>query len=247
MRLNSSLMTEPTATTNSRPLNNLVFGCLLCGAVLMLFATATAAGQSTLQAQLVQFLQSKTAQINGQVAVEIDMPDTPLGACDAPQPFLPRRTSHLAGSITVGVKCPGNAPVTRYFRAYISITTTYFAASHLLQTGDTLTLDDLQQVRGDITRLPPGVVTNPGQLLGKVIVRRIPEGIPLTKNMVRIQHAVERGDHVKLKLVGSGFAITTSGTALNKAPLGGQVRVRTANGATVTGIIRQDHTVILHR
>lgn len=231
---------------NRRSINGAIRHLIWVVALMLFTASAVAAGPD-LQTRLENFLHTQTANVNGQVTIKVSMPDTPIGPCGAPQPFLPQRTRHLSGYITVGVKCPGNQPLTRYFRAYISIETTYFVAAHLLKTGDQITLDDLNRITGDITRLAPGVITDAAQLLGMIAARRIAEGIPLTKNMVHVKNAVERGDQVNVLAVGTGFSITTSGKALNNAPVGGQVRVRTIGGATVTGVARDGNTVVIRQ
>lgn len=218
----------------------------MCGILLALLASSgAAAANRDLHATLMAFLQEQTADINGQAAIEISMRDVPLGPCHAPRPFLPRRGTRLGGYVTIGVKCPGDQPLTRYFRAYIGIETTYFVAAHTLKSGERIAPADLKRVSGDVTRLSPGVVTDPTKLLGMITARRVAQGVPLTKNMVQREMAIKRGDRVKVIAKGTGFTITTSGEALNSAPIGGQISVRTQGGATVTGSIRGENTVII--
>lgn len=215
--------------------------------VLLVIALPAAAADNNLQATLKAYLLAQTADIDGQVSIQITMPDVRMSPCRTPQPFLPRRDTHLAGAITVGVKCPGDRPQTRYFRAYIGIVSSYFVAAHLLQTGTAITAPDLKRVSGDITRLPPGVITDPSRLLGTITARRIPQGIPLTKNMVYRQKAIERGDRVKIVIQGRGFAIRTTGQALGSAALGEQIRVRTQQGNVVTGTTQRNNTVVIRQ
>lgn len=216
-----------------------------CGVLLTLIAPGALAAGDALHATLAAYLRAQTAQVDGQVSVDVTMPRVRLAPCRSPQPFLPGRSKRLAGHITVGVKCPGDRPPTRYFRAYISVETPYFVAAHPLKTGELITPSDLKRVTGDITRLSPGVVTKPAALLGMVTARRVAAGMPLTENMVTREMVIKRGDRVSVIAKGAGFSITTSGKALNSAPIGGEVRVRTQGGTTVTGISRDGNTVVI--
>lgn len=217
----------------------------VCGCLLLLLTPAALAGNDALKNTLVNYLRAQTAHVDGRVDIEVIMPAVALAGCRSPQPFLPGRNARLMGRITVGVKCPGDRPPTRYFQAYISVIGPYFVAAHTIEPGALISAADIKRVTGDITRLSPNITTHPATLLGMVASRRIAEGMPLTDNMFRHEMVIKRGDRVRVIADGAGFSITTSGKALNSAAIGGEVRVRTRGGTTVTGTSRNGNTVVI--
>lgn len=216
----------------------------VCG-WLLLIAPVALAGNAALEEALVNYLKAQTAHVRGDVEIELTMPDVALAACRSPQPFLPGRSARLSGRVTVGVKCPGDRPPTRYFQAYISIIAPYFVAAKTIEPGAVISADDIERVTGDITRLSPSITKRPAALLGMVATRRVAEGMPLADSMFRPVIAIKRGDRVRVVADGAGFSITTSGKALNNAGIGDEVRVRTDSGATVTGVSRDASTVVV--
>jgi flagella basal body P-ring formation protein FlgA len=92
--------------------------------------------------------------------------------------------------------------------------------------------------RGDLTQLPPGVVTDFNHAIGSTLTGSLSFGSPLRRDMIRARPAVIQNQNVKLVSSGRGFSVTADGRALNNAADGELVRVRSASGTVVSGIAR---------
>lgn len=86
----------------------------------------------------------------------------------------------------------------------------------------------------------PQAATIEPPVLGAVTVRCAPLGwrmrVPLVGGMAMAQQGellVRRGDAVDLTVSGGGFAIATTGTALEDGRMGAPVRVKSPTGSTV--------------
>ena len=196
---------------------------------------------------LVDYLRSQTDAAAADVRVSVTMPRATLSECRQPTPFLPGRNTRVAGNLTVGLQCPGDRPATRYYQARVDVVADYYVAARALMPGDVLGMADLRRESGDLSRLPANVATTPDALLGMAVTRRVAAGRPLGGYMVKQPVAIERGARVRVIAMGPGFSITTEGKALNAAPLGGDVRVSTNEGAIVSGTSTDQNTVTLRR
>jgi flagella basal body P-ring formation protein FlgA len=96
---------------------------------------------------------------------------------------------------------------------------------------------------GDLTLLPQAVVTDPSQAIGAVALVRVPAGLPLRQDMLRSASSVTIGQTVRVVAQGPGFSISSEGSAMNNASPGQQVRVKTAGGQIISGIVKEGGTV----
>ena len=216
---------------------------LLC----VLTASSAPAATTDMESLLVDYLRSQTDAAAADVRVSVTMPRVAMSACRQPAPFLPGRNTRVAGNLTVGVQCPGDRPATRYYQARVDVVADYYVAARALMPGAVLGMADLKRESGDLSRLPAGVATRPDALLGMAVTRRVAAGRPLGSYMVKQPVAIKRGARVRVIATGAGFSITTEGKALNAAPLGGDVRVSTNDGAIVSGTSTDQNTVTLRR
>ncbi|SAL40209.1 flagellar basal body P-ring biosynthesis protein FlgA [Caballeronia arvi] len=189
------------------------------------------------------FLQQQAAGLPGKVEITVT-PVFPRGlaACSALDPFMPTG-ARLWGRMTVGVRCVGERPWTLYVQARVSINATYYQAARAIAPGEVLTNADLVARDGDITAMPQAIVTDPAQAVGAVALGRVPAGLPLRTDMLRAASSVAIGQNVRVVAGGSGFSISAEGTAMNNAAPGQQIRVKTAAGQIITGIVKDAQTV----
>ncbi|WJF90433.1 flagellar basal body P-ring formation chaperone FlgA [Paraburkholderia bonniea] len=199
-------------------------------------------GESIRRAALA-YLQQQVTGLPGKVELSI-APTFPRGlaACTTLEPFLPTG-ARLWGRTTVGVRCIGERPWTLYLQARISIHATYYLAARAIAPGELLGQDDLIAREGDLTLLPQAVITEPSQAVGSVALMRIAAGLPLRRDMLKSTLAVSVGQSVRVVAQGIGFAISAEGNAMNNATPGQPVRVRTAAGQIITGIVKDGSTV----
>jgi flagella basal body P-ring formation protein FlgA len=189
------------------------------------------------------FLQQQSAGLPGKVDITV-APAFPRGLaqCSTLEPFMPSG-ARLWGRMTVGVRCAGERPWTIYLQARISLHATYYLAARAMAPGEVLTAADLVARDGDLTGLPQAIVTDPSQAVGSVTLTRVAGGMPLRRDMLKSASAVSIGQTVRVVAAGEGFAISAEGSAMNNASPGQQVRVKTANGQIISGIVKDGSTV----
>ncbi len=205
-------------------------------------ATGLEDGEAVRRAALA-FLQQQAAGLPGKAEITIaQVFPRGLAACTTLEPFMPTGT-RLWGRMTVGVRCAGERPWTLYLQAKVSLHANYYTASRALMPGEMLSAADLVARDGDLTNLPQAVVTDPSQAVGAVALVRVAAGLPLRQDMLRSAASVTAGQTVRVVAQGQGFAISSEGSAMNNATPGQQVRVKTAGGQIVTGIVKDSSTV----
>jgi flagella basal body P-ring formation protein FlgA len=189
------------------------------------------------------FLQQQSAGLPGKVDITV-APAFPRGLADCTmlEPFMPSG-ARLWGRMTVGVRCAGERPWTIYLQARISLHATYYLAARAMAPGEVLTAADLVARDGDLTGLPQAIVTDPSQAVGSVTLTRVAGGMPLRRDMLKSASAVSIGQTVRVVAAGEGFAISAEGSAMNNASPGQQVRVKTANGQIISGVVKDGSTV----
>ncbi|TDN67961.1 flagellar basal body P-ring formation chaperone FlgA [Paraburkholderia sp. BL10I2N1] len=189
------------------------------------------------------FLQQQAAGLPGKIDITV-APVFPRGlaACTALAPFMPTGT-RLWGRTTVGVRCAGEHPWTLYLQARIALHATYYLASRAIAPGEMLTAADLVARDGDLTNMPQAIVTDPSQAVGSVALMRVAAGLPLRQDMLRSASSVTIGQTVRVVAQGPGFAISSEGSAMNNAAPGQPVRVKTAAGQIIQGVVKDGGTV----
>jgi flagellar basal body P-ring formation protein FlgA len=199
-------------------------------------------GDAVRAAALV-FLTQQAAGLPGKADITVT-PVFPRGlaACTTLEPFLPAG-SRLWGRTTVGVRCSGDRPWTLYLQARVSVMATYYLAARAVAPGEVLTAADLIPRDGDLTAMPQAIVTDPSQAVGAVTLSRLAAGLPLRTDMLRGAGAVVIGQSVRVVTTGAGFSISAEGSVMNNAAPGQQVRVKTAGGQIISGVVKDGSTV----
>ena len=197
----------------------------------------------SIRAAALAFLQQEAAGLPGKADITVT-PVFPRGLapCSTLEPFMPPG-ARLWGRTTVGVRCTGERPWTLYLQARVSLQATYYLAARAMVPGEVLSAADLTARDGDITSMPQAIVTDPSQAIGAVTLSRIVAGLPLRTDMLRGASSVAIGSSVHVVTSGAGFSISAEGSAMNNAAPGQQVRVKTAGGQIITGIVKDSSTV----
>lgn len=192
-----------------------------------------------LRQAVTQFLIVQAGGLPGQIGVTVGAidPRLNLAACAAPEPFLPNG-ARAWGKTSVGVRCTAPSPWTVYIPAMVQVQGEYLAAAVPLAQGQTIGPNDVARVRGDLTALPPGLVTEASQAVGYTVARTVAVGAPLRQDALRSQQAVAQGQMVRLVSSGPGFKVTSDGRALANGSDGQTIQVRAPNGQVVSGVAR---------
>lgn len=191
------------------------------------------------QEAVANFLHMQSAGLPGQTEITLGEIDGRLNlpSCAALEAALPPG-SRAWGNTTVIVRCAVPHAWTVYVRATVKVVADYVVSAKPLAQGQILTIADLATRRGDLTQLPPGIVTDPSQAVGRTMAGSIPFGSPLRQDMLRTRAAVIQNQNVKLVSSGRGFSISAEGKALANAAEGQTVQVRSVSGLVVSGIAR---------
>jgi flagella basal body P-ring formation protein FlgA len=202
-------------------------------------ATVQRQDQESLRQAAAQFLQTQAAGLPGQVSIVVGPVDPRLNlpACTAPQPFLPNG-SRAWGKTTVGVRCTAPSPWTIYMSATVRVQADYIAAALPLAQGQSVDAAGIARVKGDLTTLPPGIITDPSQAIGRTLAISVPAGTPLRQDALRSPQAVRQGQTVRLVSTGAGFSVSTEARALNNAGEGQMTQVRTPSGQVISGVAK---------
>lgn len=186
-----------------------------------------------------QFLQTQANGLPGEVKVTVGAIDArlKLPVCASPEAFLPP-ASKVWGRTTVGVRCTVPSAWTIYVPATVKVFGEYIAAAAPLAQGQTIGQADIGKVKGDLTNLPSGVITDASQAIGRTMANTVPLGAPLRLDALRNQLAIQQGQGVRVILNGPGFSVTSEAKALNNANEGQVTQVRTPTGQVVSGIAK---------
>jgi flagella basal body P-ring formation protein FlgA len=193
----------------------------------------------TLKQTAEQFLRTQAKGLPGEVRVTVGAidPRLKLPACTVPEAFLPP-ASKVWGKTTVGVRCTTPSSWTIYVSAQVQVHGEYIAAATPLAQGQTISQADLARVKGDLTALPAGVITDVSQALGRSAATNIALGSPLRQDALRTQQAIQQGQAVRVVVNGAGFSVSSEARALNNAYEGQLTQVRTPAGQVVSGIAK---------
>nr|WP_311732087.1 flagellar basal body P-ring formation chaperone FlgA [Variovorax paradoxus] len=198
-----------------------------------LAAAPAAAAPADARAVVERFLQAQTAGLAGKARIEVNMPAT-LPPCESLQAFLPRGAAP-SGRVSVGLRCAGDRPWTRYVQARVAIEGRYLVAARAIEAGQALGAGDLAERTGDLGALPRSVVTDAAELKGVVAVNRIAAGAPVRRELLRGVVVIQQGQTVQVVAQGPGFTVSTEARAMTRAEVGATVQAKTRDGRLVSG------------
>ncbi len=186
-----------------------------------------------------QFLRTQASGLPGEVKVTLGSidPRMKLPACATPEVFFPS-SGKAWGKTTVGIRCTVPSPWTIYVAAKVQVHGDYIVASVPLAQGQTITQADIAKVKGDLTAMPAGIITDASQAIGRTVANSIRLGSPLRQDALRNQQAIQQGQAVRVILNGSGFSVSSEARALNNANEGQLTQVRTSGGQVISGIAK---------
>ncbi|MFZ6848446.1 flagellar basal body P-ring formation chaperone FlgA [Undibacterium sp. RuRC25W] len=199
----------------------------------------TAQDHDKIKQVATEFLRQTSIAQPGDVEITVNAIDNRLilAPCQALVPFLPTG-SKAWGKTTLGVKCTAPTSWTIYLRANVQITAEYYVAAHSLTKGQVIAIDDLSKIKGEISNLPVGFISNPDQAIGKAIQNSVSSGTLLRTDALKSPAVVQQGQSVRVISMGNGFQVTTDAQAMNNASEGQIAKARTANGVTLSGIAK---------
>lgn len=190
-----------------------------------------------------QFLKTQTAGLPGQARIRVTLRSA-LPACEALEAFLPNGASAW-GRVSVGLRCPGERPWTRYVQAHVALEGRYLVAARAIEAGRPLGAGDVAARTGDLTALPKSVLVDPAELKGMVAANRIAPGAPLRREQLRGTVVIQQGQTVQVVAEGAGFIVSTEARALSRAEIGAAVQAKTRDGRLVSGVADEEGQIRL--
>ncbi|MGE5650138.1 MAG: flagellar basal body P-ring formation chaperone FlgA [Bacillota bacterium] len=186
-----------------------------------------------------QFLHAQTAGLPGNASISVGAidPRLNLAACPSPEAFFPAG-SRAWGKTTVGVRCTAPANWTIYVPATVRVHGEYIVAAAPLAQGQAVGPNDIRKIKGELTSLPAGVITDASQAVGRTLSISTPAGAALRQDTLRAQQAIQQGQTVRVTTNGPGFRVSAEARALTNANEGQVVQARTASGQVVSGVAR---------
>lgn len=194
---------------------------------------------SMLRQKAEAFLTTQSQGYPGEVKINIGAIDRnlQLAQCPAPDVFMPAG-SRAWGKTSVGVRCSAPAAWTIYIQADVSVTGSYLIAAAPMAQGHVVVEQDVVFAKGDLTRLPPGIFTEPTQVLGRSVSMSLMAGAVLRQEMLKMPSAIQQGQTVLVTANGKGFRISAEGKAMKAAAEGQIVQVKVASGEVISGVAR---------
>lgn len=201
----------------------------------------------TITRNVEQFLRNQTIGLPGQVNITIGNIDSRLNlkACIFPEPFLPQG-SRAWGKTTVGIRCSAPVSWTIYLQATVKVISNYIAIATSLSQGKVIGPHDIIKLKGDLTSLPNGIITEESQAVGRTLAISLTSGTPLRFDALRNQFAIQQSQLVRLISIGSGFSVSTEARALANANEGQIIPVKTTSGQLITGVAKAGGVVEVH-
>jgi flagellar basal body P-ring formation protein FlgA len=158
--------------------------------------------------------------------------------CDGPIDVKPPiGRDKLWGTVNLAVECQG---IKTYWQRSVPIRVvvfgTYAVTARNLPPGRTLQPEDYVWIEGEVTGMAGQLVDYEGDLESVETVRPLSHGAPIRLNDIRPIAVIKRGEVVKLTILGKGFAVETSASALGNAKMGDFLQVRTKEGKVITAL-----------
>ena len=145
------------------------------------------------------FLRVQSRGLPGEASFTVGAidPNNHLAACPALEAFLPAG-GRPWGRINVGVRCQAEGGWSIYVPAQVRVMGEYLVTARPLVRGQAIAAGDLARRKGDLAELPPGIVTEEAQALGKTLNVSVQSGQLLRSDLLRAPPAVQQGQSVRI-------------------------------------------------
>ncbi len=181
------------------------------------------------------YVLASEAAMDGEREVRVGAldPRLRLQACSAPLEAFSVSRATRGNALTVGVRCTAPQPWTIYVSARVIYRGPVVVAARALARGTVLTEHDLRVARKDVSAAPAGVLTDPGQAVGRRLRRPVAAGATLTSALLETVPVIERGQRVDLVAGSGALMVRMTGRALMDGAAGQRIRVRNVKSRKV--------------
>lgn len=222
--------------------------CLKSLAVIygLMFSVVGWADDLSLPTLVQRYVLSQLDHSKGEIMVRVRQPTYGHwpDQCQTPQLSLPQG-NHWAARMLVAVQCSegaeGEPGWTGLVSVEVTMTMDYYLLRHNLHQEDVVSADDLEVRRGHVTY--SDTITQLSDAVGKALRQPLSAGQVLRSSALHEVYLVHRGQMLEVQVQGTGFHISTEGQALGDGASGQTVRIRTATGKVLTGVVLGNGTV----
>lgn len=221
---------------------------ILLGYLMLYSLIASAAPATAIQdhAQIknvaAAFAQQQSAALPGKVTYKVEDidPRIALPACAKLEAFLPTGSQFISKT-AIGVRCMEKDGWSIFVPVQIKLSLNLLVSARQLPLGHILQEQDLASQTIESSRTEG--LTDPNQVIGKVLRYGVATGQVLREDMLRRPFSVTQGQNVPLVVQSAGFSIRSAGSALGNASEGQSVQVRSSSGRVIGGVARANGVV----
>ncbi|VAW70995.1 hypothetical protein MNBD_GAMMA09-91 [hydrothermal vent metagenome] len=156
-----------------------------------------------------------------------------LSKCEIPLTATQAAGSRFSGKTTVHISCSGKAPWTAFVTAQISLYANVIKTAQPLRNGHILRKSDLIESEEDLSRIKYGYFTDPKNLIGKELKRRLAQNRVIKANYVKAATLVKRGERVSIVAETTRYSVKMTGTAMMNGARGDRIRVKNLSSKRV--------------
>ena len=243
-------MTPPADRPQPRPSRRHCLPCAALGLALLAVAGSAPRAATPDRAGIVEevsrFVETQTRGLPGQVSWTVAPLDerVRLAPCDEYAIGLPPG-GRLWGRSTVSVRCLRPQPWQIFVSVTVRIVADVVVSTRPLAAGTVLAREDVTTRAEDLGALPPSVLIDLSQAIGRPLATGVAGGAALRAEQLRQAWAIAQGQTVRVSFESGSLRVSAEGRALGNALAGQQVDVRMASGKTVRGTARPDGSVLV--
>ncbi len=170
-----------------------------------------------------------------------------LPTCGAPlEAFLPPGAK-VQGKTTIGVRCQTPRPWTLYVPAKVASYSQVLVTNSPLRRGHVISAGDVSLQSRDSSRLNRAYLSDPEQVIGKVLKKNLARKALFTSAVLTAPHIIDKGQHVDLQAGSAGLNVSVTGIALSSGAVGDKIRVKNLSSSKIvegtilaSGAVRAD-------
>ncbi len=195
---------------------------------------------SVIQRAVVRFIESDLRHRYSKFGIDLVAmdPRLKLNRCDSePELFFPPG-QRAAGAVTVGVRCQNPKPWLIYLRAQVTAFGPVLVTRRPLKKGMLIAAEDIDLTEMELTRIHQEIFTDPGEVVGKELIKSVAAGSLLTAQKLTSPKAVRRGEQVIILAKNDGMQIRMQGAALADGVNGQKIAIKNlSSDRVVEGIV----------
>lgn len=179
--------------------------------------------------QVQQFITEQLSQpTEGRLLIRVGELDSrlQLHQCNRPLEVYSPSNTPLKSNTTVGVRCTSNTPWSIFIPVKISTYLPVLVANHPLAQGAYLTANDFRTEERELSQLGGGYITQPEQILNKVVRSPIPATMPITLRQLSSPLVIHRGENISIVAEAGNIRVQISGVAMDDGHLGDTIKIK---------------------